>query len=537
MKVPIELSRILDRGGNPTVRELLSSIVFNPSNGTIGLNGARIVMQRAAVSTELRRELIAVLGPQEARVFLMRLGYLSGQSDARFVRASWPNLDARDAFTAGTRLHTFSGVVRVETVFNTYDFRKKKLTAEFLWHDSVEAAEFQGKRPSPDPVCWTQLGYASGYASEFFDTLIVYKELECAGQGHSHCRVIGKHADAWGASDPDVTLFRDRILTSPSPAPASALRKPGDALVELPLSELDRALLAPVRSRLDHLAQMTLPVLISGASGTGRSRAAHYLHHACAGHKAEMRRIFGAQFDLQLCAEIARPGKTGKREDGCKTILIENIDDVPAAIQLQLSRSIEEGVINAGPRIFALSEEDRPAGSPALSPELRSALSGLSIRMPRFSERAGQKCSIANALLSMLAARMGMDIPGLDDAAARYIETHAWPGNLHQLRSVLTGVLAAHARQDPISEQEIESQIAGSLSQAGREVSPVSDLVDRLMAAEGFSLPDFEQTIYRAALERAGGNLSAAARLLGVTRAQFAYRVGGQSDARTDKTM
>ncbi|MFM2278880.1 MAG: hypothetical protein RLZZ444_1111, partial [Pseudomonadota bacterium] len=88
------------------MRELLSSIVFNPSNGVITLNGARIVMQRAAFSAELRRELIRLLGPQEARVFLIRLGYQSGQSDARFVRASWPNLDERDAFTAGTRLHT-----------------------------------------------------------------------------------------------------------------------------------------------------------------------------------------------------------------------------------------------------------------------------------------------------------------------------------------------------------------------------------------------------------------------------------------------
>ena len=83
-------------------------------------------MQRAAVGVELRRELIRLLGPQEARVFLMRLGFLSGQADARFVRTSWPNLDIGDAFTAGTRLHTFSGVVRVETVYNDFDFRKKR---------------------------------------------------------------------------------------------------------------------------------------------------------------------------------------------------------------------------------------------------------------------------------------------------------------------------------------------------------------------------------------------------------------------------
>jgi predicted hydrocarbon binding protein len=534
MKVPIELSRVLDRGGNPTVRELLSSIVFNPSNGTISLNGARIVMQRTAVSTELRRELIHLLGPHEARVFLMRLGYLSGQADARFVRASWPNLDARDAFTAGTRLHTFSGVVRVETVFNTYDFRKKKLTAEFIWHDSVEAAEFQGRRPSPDPVCWTQLGYASGYASEFFDTLIVYKETECAGQGHSHCRVIGKHADGWGAGDPDVALFRDRIVTSQNAAPENAPHIPGDALVERALSDLDRALLAPVRPQLDRLAPMALPVLIAGAPGTGRGRAAQYLHRASANRTAKMRRIFGSQVDHMLCEEIAKPGKAGKRSVGRDTVMIDGLEDVPTQIQPLLARSIEDGVINAGPRVIALSEEDRPAGSPIMSPELQSAYAGLAIRMPRFSERAGQLGMIANVLLPMLASRMGMESPKLDDAAMRHVEAHSWPGNLHQMRSVLTAVLAAHSSQAPIGAREIDNQLAGiplSINEPGNTDARLSDLVDGLMEVREFRLLDLEQSIYQAALERAGGNLSAAARVLGLTRAQFAYRVKGQGDA------
>ena len=48
MKAPLEPSTLLDRG-KPTIRELLSNLVFNPVDGTIRLNGDRIVMQRAAV--------------------------------------------------------------------------------------------------------------------------------------------------------------------------------------------------------------------------------------------------------------------------------------------------------------------------------------------------------------------------------------------------------------------------------------------------------------------------------------------------------
>ncbi|UVC09414.1 XylR N-terminal domain-containing protein [Rhizobium sp. TH2] len=533
MRAPIETSKVLDRGGSPTVRELLSSIVFNPSNGMISLNGDRIVMQRTAVSSLLRRELTRMLGTHETRIFLMRLGFLSGQSDARFVRASWPNLDARDAFTAGTRLHTFSGVVRVETVFNTYDFRKQKLTAEFLWHDSAEAAEFRSSnRPSPDPVCWTQLGYASGYASEFFDTLIVYKEVECAGQGHSNCRVLGKHADGWGASDPEVALFRERIIATPEPASSGPIRKAGVASGEQSLGGLDRVLLAPVRTQLDLLAPMALPVLVSGASGTGRSRAAGYLHNASAVHATEMRRIFGAQVDLELCMEIARPGKSAKRKAGGETILIDGVENIPAEIQPQLVRSIEDGILGGGPRIIALWDESR-TGSPGLSTELRSALSALTIRVPTFAERAGQRAEIAIELLPMIAGRMGVESPALDNSATKWIEEFAWPGNLHQMRGVLTTVLAGHAGKNRITGKEIAAQLsrlADPPAIGGQESAALSPLLDNLMESQTFSLPDFEQSIYRVALERAGGNLSAAARLLGLTRAQLAYRVNGKHE-------
>ena len=245
MNTLFESSKLLDRGGKPTVRELLSSLVFNPVDGTIRLNGGRIVIQRAAVGVELRRELIRLLGPQEARVFLIRLGFLSGQADARFVRTSWPNLDIGDAFTAGTRLHTFSGVVRVETIYNDFDFRTKRFAGEFLWHDSVEAAEFRRQRHATEPVCWTQLGYASGYASEFFDALVVYKEVECLAAGDSHCKVIGKLADVWGPGDPEVILFRERIATSQEGILAEPLRKIAERTAERALSDLDRLLLAP----------------------------------------------------------------------------------------------------------------------------------------------------------------------------------------------------------------------------------------------------------------------------------------------------
>ena len=43
-----------------------------------------------------------------------------------------------------------------------------------------------------EPVCWTQIGYACGYASAFMGRPILFKEVECVGMGNDNCRIIGK---------------------------------------------------------------------------------------------------------------------------------------------------------------------------------------------------------------------------------------------------------------------------------------------------------------------------------------------------------
>ncbi|WP_202333480.1 XylR N-terminal domain-containing protein [Mesorhizobium sp. L-8-3] len=532
MKAPLEPSKLLDRG-KPTVRELLSSLVFNPVDGTIRLNGDRIVMQRAAVGVELRRELTRLLGPQEARVFLMRLGFLSGQADARFVRTNWPNVDIGDAFTAGTRLHTFSGVVRVETVYNDFDFRKKRFSAEFLWHDSVEAAEFRRRHRTTEPACWTQLGYACGYASEFFDTLIIYKEVECAAQGHRHCKVVGKPADVWGPGDPEVILFRERIMAPQEGSLSEPLRRVAARTAESALSELDRLVLAPVRAELDRLAPMALPVMITGSPGTGRSRAARYLHRASGGSGTEPRHVFGNRVDLDLCAEIARRGKGGRRGPGSETVLIDAAEQIPSDVQPHLARAIEDGMVVGGPRIVALVGYDPssgPLGPPPLSSELWYALSALAVRMPTLGEREGQRLAIARTLLPVLAARMGIEPPRLDGPAGKAIERATWPGNLRQMRTVLSAVLAAHRDGQAVSRAEIEAQLLRfpftAMAAGDDPQSRLRPLVDQLLAEGDFSLSELERSAYKAAVDRARGNLSAAARLLGLTRAQLAYRLG-----------
>ncbi len=125
-----------------------------------------------------------------------------------------------------------SGVTRVETVHNDFDFKKGKFSGEFLWHESAEASEHRKHYgDATEPVCWSLVGYASGYATHALGKLIVYKETECKAMGHKHCRVVGKPAEVWGEDDPTVELFRRQIMprylndeVRQRPAPISARR-------------------------------------------------------------------------------------------------------------------------------------------------------------------------------------------------------------------------------------------------------------------------------------------------------------------------
>ena len=230
MQITVGQEPLLDRGGHPTLRELLRELVFSPANGSIRLNKERLILQRASQMSRLRGQLVERYGRDEAFVMMTRLGFVAGREDADFVRKSWPGLDPGDAFTAGTRLHMLCGCVNLKTIHNDFDIRRGRFSGEFLWRSSAEAMDYSRTHGlSAEPICWSQVGYASGYATHCLGKLIVYKELECAGMGQDHCRVMGKPAETWGESDELVRLYRSEILTAEpaTPGPKAAATRQG----------------------------------------------------------------------------------------------------------------------------------------------------------------------------------------------------------------------------------------------------------------------------------------------------------------------
>src|SRR3954469_25859077 len=179
---------------------LAELVEFRPDQGIIRLHEQRVVLLSAAAMGLLRKELIETLGIDTARRLFLRFGYADGYHDAVSLRDRSKWSTPLEGLRAGVVLHRLEGIVRAETIKLENDGATGRLHEEVRWHDSYFAEQHvhhYGK--TSVPVCWSLVGYASGYASACLGREIYFRESECLAQGAAKCTVVGKDADSWGA--------------------------------------------------------------------------------------------------------------------------------------------------------------------------------------------------------------------------------------------------------------------------------------------------------------------------------------------------
>jgi len=523
MKTDENQNDLLTRGGRPTLRDLLDRLEFNPAKGTISLNGERMLLTRASLGGDLRDQLIRRYSEHDAMVLMLRLGFRSGREDAEFIRQSWPHLDPGDAFTAGTRLHMVTGTVKVETISNDFDFDTDRFSGDFLWHESVEAGTYHRRHGrATKPVCWMQTGYAAGYASVFFRKLVIYKETSCSAMGHKSCRVVGKTVDGWGRDDPFVQMFLTEVLGSATDG-ASA---PGGVRALRPTApeDIDALIVAPVRAWLERIADSGIPALISGPPGSGRRSAARWLHH---------RRFPEGAFTITH-AQSAELGDrlatlrqtTGQGRASGQMLTIAAIETLPPDRQWML---LDLLTLQRGrpPLVAVLSDLTPEAllGQHGFLPELAHALTILPVRMPALAERAADLPRLAERLL---AAPPGGPEPtgaSLTAEAAERLSRLDLPGNLPQLRTLLLRASLLAAAPGAITGDDLDAAMAIAAPRGGGAPDGLWSMLGPTFAEGTLTFDALTATLMRAALGDADGNVAAAARLLGLTRAQLAYRL------------
>ena len=295
-----------------------------------------------------------------------------------------------------------------------------------------------------------------------------------------------------------------------------------------------------VRELIDRVARSQAPVYITGESGSGKELAAQRLH-ALSGRRGEFVAVncgaipenlmesefFGYRKGAFTGADTDRIGFFQAAHDG--TLFLDEVADLPAAMQVKLLRVIQEKKVRkvgntteepVDVRIVSATHQNLTERTleGRFRQDLLYRLNVIEIRMPSLRDCREDVALLSEAIIVRLAgpgrqARLSAD-------AMASLMAYDFPGNVRELENILERALAMSANLTiepgdlrllpPVGMQAADSTAGGAL-------------------AQGMSLQDYldqmERVAINEALQQAGHNRTAAARLLGVTFRSLRYRL------------
>jgi len=542
--------------------DLRAQVHFCAETGQIWLHEHRMLLVHAEAQASLRKELIDTLGMDRAQGLLARMGYASGVRDAELARTRAQSADDIDAFMTGPRLHTLEGMVKVTPIRLELDRVGGKFYGEFLWENSWESQwhrHYYGIHS--EPVCWTQIGYACGYTTTFMGRPVLFKEVDCVGKGDSNCRIIGKPVEEWDdASEFARFVSRESIAEQLIDLQTQVVQlRSTISEKDLPSTDMlgNSAAFRNAYDLLKQAANSQITVLLLGETGVGKEMFARTLHEQssrnngpfiainCAAIPQELveSELFGVERGAYTGALVSRPGRFERASGG--TLFLDEIGDLPFSVQAKLLRVLQEGEIERlgdqkirkiNVRLVAASNSDlkQLVKEGKFRSDLYYRLNAFQIDIPPLRERKEDISVLAKSFLVKYAAIQGKRLRGFTDKAKRALLTYRWPGNIRELQNMIDrGVLLAPSGSrievnhlfssiddDLAREFGLDSQ--GGLGFSGSEAG--KDLCEAVFNGI-MTLDQVEGMLLETAVDKARGNLSSAARMLGLTRPQLAYRL------------
>ena len=546
----------------PPDADLRKLLRFEPDSGAIWLGERRMVLLHTAALSALRRDLITSVGTEHTRRLLTRMGYASGAHDAGFAHKTRGNRSLEEMFMVGPQLHMLEGAARVTPLHLKMDAATGLYEGEFRWDDSWEAhAHRLAYGVVDEPACWILLGYASGYTSAFMGKLILFKEIKCGACGDDHCHIVGKPIDEWPDGEAYRPYFEDDSLLHK----LDVLSQQVEALKTTLEPATSGGMLIGASPAFQHAhdlmqraARTQVTVLLTGETGVGKERFARALHeHSdratgpfvavnCAALPAELieAELFGVEKGAYTGAHAARAGRFERAEGG--TLFLDEVGELSLAVQAKLLRVLQEGEIErlgaeatrkVNVRMVTATNVDLEAAvaQGRFRRDLLYRLNVYPICIPPLRERSADIEPLARHLLARFMALHNKRLSGLGDRALQALMRHDWPGNVRELENLVERGVILAAQGSTVELEHLFPNQPGARQEGvdpqGRlaRVLPAgeNELCERIVSS-GLSLEQLETRVLALAVERSGGNLSGAARLLGLTRPQLAYRLKRQ---------
>jgi transcriptional regulator of acetoin/glycerol metabolism len=298
----------------------------------------------------------------------------------------------------------------------------------------------------------------------------------------------------------------------------------------------DSPAMREVREKARRMAESGLPILLEGETGVGKEVFARAIHGGrapcgpfvplnCGGLPRDLiaSELFGYEKGAFTGADAA--GKQGKVEAADGGLLcLDEIGEMPLELQSYLLRVLEDGVVyrvgghngrRVNLRLVSMTNRDLSGEVAAgrFRKDLFYRIAALRLRIPPLRERGEDVALLLDHFGRSAAARAGLAPPRFSPAAHAALMAYGWPGNVRELRNVVDMLVA----------------MGGTGGEEGALID-IADLPQEIReetteTARATDLKAVEEAAIRAAVEACGGNLSRAARRLGIARSTLYMRL------------
>jgi two-component system response regulator AtoC len=286
-------------------------------------------------------------------------------------------------------------------------------------------------------------------------------------------------------------------------------------------------------------------VLITGETGTGKEMVARAIHMASRRAAARMVAVNCAAIPENLVeAELfghskgaftgALNDRIGRFEQAHRgTILLDEIGEIPTAVQAKLLRVLQEreiqrvggtGSIAVDTRVIAASNIDleQAVAEKRFRDDLLYRLNVVPIRVPALRERSTDIPLLAEHFIEKVCAREALEPKKLSGSALRLLMDYDWPGNVRQLEHVVEMAVTLAGEREQLYSGDFPLPAVRPVQVAGEEprlrLQPGADNFDSVMAR-------VEKLLLQEALRQSNGNKAKAATLLGLPRTTLLYKV------------
>ncbi|HEX9398989.1 MAG TPA: sigma-54 dependent transcriptional regulator [Anaeromyxobacter sp.] len=303
------------------------------------------------------------------------------------------------------------------------------------------------------------------------------------------------------------------------------------------------AMIEQVRSMIGRLAASdTTTVLIEGESGSGKEVVARAIHFRSARAERPFMQVncaalpehlleselFGHERGAFTDAHTQKRGLFESAEGG--SVMLDEIGDLPPGGQAKLLRLLENKTFRRVGGVLELRCDVRVIAATNVNLEERVSegrfradlffrLNVVRIAVPALRDHSEDVSTLTAHFIARFNQELKRSVHGVSGPAMEMLRGYHWPGNVRELRNVIERAFILHAGADEIRPEHLTPE----LRRAAPSKRP--DKIVPHITEEGLVLDDVEKKLIAEAMDRASGNQSKAARLLGVSRDTLRYRL------------